>query len=97
MTYSISIYRRELSGSNGAFEEDVKAIPVFAAAEQKRLRAVLQDRGYTAKKKSKQVFTHFAYEDIEARLSDRSLTLLSGTDQESIHTILELGSELAME
>lgn len=94
MTYSISIYRRELSGSAGAFEENVKTIPLFTAAEQKRLRTVLEERGYTAKKK---VYGHFAYPDIQARLSDRSLTLSSSSDQEAIFTILELGSELAMD
>ena len=96
MTYSISVYRRELAGTPVAkFAEDPEAVPPFTPAQQRTLRDQLVSRGYKAKK-SKDRFGHFAYPDIEARLTDRALSFSSGMDEESIYTILELGAELGM-
>jgi len=96
VSYSITIYRRELAGTPAAkFAEDPSAVPLFTPAQHEALRDQLARRGYEAKKKSKdRVFGHFAYPDIEARLTDRQLTLSSGLSTESVYTILEAGTEL---
>jgi hypothetical protein len=96
--YSITVYRRELTGTPASkFAEDPDAVPVFTAAQRKQLREQLELRGYEAKKKSKDnLYGHFAYPDVEARLTDRQLTFSSGLSTESVYTILEVGTELGM-
>src|SRR4051794_2480947 len=96
MTYSISVYRRELAGTPVAmFAEDPEAVPAFTPSQQRKLRDRLVSAGFKAKK-SKDRFGHFANPDIEASLTERELSFSSGINVESVYTILELGAELAM-
>src|SRR4051812_15257778 len=79
------------------FAEDPSAVPVFTPEQRKQLHERLTSLGYTAKKKPKDaLFGHFAFPDIQARLTDRALTLSSGRSTESVYTILETGTELGM-
>ena len=71
-------------------------MPVFTAAQRKLLREELERRGYEAKKPKENFYGHFAYPDVEARLTDRQLTFSSGLSTESVYTILEVGTELGM-
>lgn len=99
MSYSISVCRRALAGAPPAVFEDRERIPIFSSEEREALLSHLTRCTYEVVGQDDDSLRlhHPAWADIEARLSDRLLSLSSSVDRESIYTICELGAELALD
>lgn len=97
VSYDVQVYRREVARRDPRFLEPEK-LPLFTAIERRTLTAFLEGRGYgvAPNDPAKARYEHHTF-GITATLTDRALYLSSSFERESVYTVCELASELAMD